>query len=140
MTSFYHPLMEENVNREDINSLITFLQQDPLPQLTNGPQVKLFEKEWGGWQNCPLNTMVGSGSVANEISLLTVKRLFPEGGNICVTPIGWVSDVAAIIQAGFTPNFVDINLKNFSVDIEDLSGLPSNAFTTVGLFSLLVSV
>lgn len=120
MTSFYHPLMEENVNREDINSLIAFLQQDPLPQFTNGPQVRLFEKEWGEWQNCPLNTMVGSGSVANEITLLVLKHLYPEGGEILLSPLGWISDAAAVVQAGFKPVFCDINLKNFSIDIEDV--------------------
>ena len=112
--------MEENVNRTHINSLVEFLQQDPLPKFTNGPKVAQFEKEWGNWQGSHFNTMVGSGSMANEISLLILKHLYPDGGDILLTPIGWISDVAAILQAGFNPVFVDIDPQTFSVDKEDL--------------------
>ena len=43
--SYNIPLMSDNVTREDINELITFLQQDPLPRLTNGSKVEEFERE-----------------------------------------------------------------------------------------------
>lgn len=112
--------MEENVSREDLDKVIDFLKQDPIPKLTNGPMVGKFEQEWGGFLNTPYNTMVGSGSIANEISLLVLKYLHPEGGEICVPPLCWISDIASILFAGFTPVFVDINPQTLAMDINDL--------------------
>ena len=40
------PLMTDNITRNDINELVEFLQQDPIPRLTNGPKVEEFEKQW----------------------------------------------------------------------------------------------
>ncbi|MCX6779056.1 MAG: DegT/DnrJ/EryC1/StrS family aminotransferase [Candidatus Magasanikbacteria bacterium] len=112
--------MSDNITREDVNTLISFLQQDPIPQFTNGPKVKQFEDEWGKWLGTKNNIMVGSGSMANELSLLALKFLHPDGGEILVSPLGWVSDFAAILHAGFTPVFCDINLKNLSINVHDV--------------------
>ena len=38
MNNFYLPLMSDNIDKEDINSLIDFLSQDQIPKLTNGPK------------------------------------------------------------------------------------------------------
>ena len=40
------PLMSDNITRDDIDELVRFLQQDPIPRLTNGPKVEEFEKKW----------------------------------------------------------------------------------------------
>jgi len=37
MNKFYLPLMSDNIDKEDIQSLIDFLSQDQIPKLTNGP-------------------------------------------------------------------------------------------------------
>tara|TARA_R100001244_G_scaffold5457_1_gene6769 strand:- start:927 stop:1073 length:147 start_codon:yes stop_codon:yes gene_type:complete len=42
--SYNIPLMSDNISRGDINELINFLQQDPIPRLTNGAKVEEFEK------------------------------------------------------------------------------------------------
>ena len=44
MTDWYISLMADNITREDADSLIAFLQQNPVPKLTNGPKVVEFEK------------------------------------------------------------------------------------------------
>ena len=38
MNNFYLPLMSDNIDKEDIQSLIDFLSQDQIPKLTNGPK------------------------------------------------------------------------------------------------------
>ena len=58
MNKFYLPLMSENIDKGDINSLIEFLSQDEIPKLTNGPKVKQLEKEWGEWLGTDYNVMV----------------------------------------------------------------------------------
>ena len=70
MNNFYLPLMEDNIDREDVNTLINFLNQTPIPKLTNGPKVVEFENEWGQWLGTKYNLMVNSGASANELTIL----------------------------------------------------------------------
>ena len=114
------PLMHNNISRSDANSIIDFLSQDPLPILTNASKVKEFEQKWGEWLGTKYNVMVNSGSAANELSLLYLKYMFPEGGEVIVPPLAWVSDVAAVLHNDFTPVFCDIKINNLALDIEDI--------------------
>ena len=119
MKSFNLPLMSDNISREDINSVVDFLNQDPIPKLTNGPKVKEFEQKWSEWLGVKHSLMVNSGTAANELTMLAIKYLYGEG-EIIVPPLTWVSDVNSTLFAGFKPVFVDINLENLSFDIEKL--------------------
>lgn len=114
------PLMNNNISRSDANAIINFLSQDPLPILTNSIKVKEFENKWGEWLGTKYNVMVNSGSAANELSLLYLKYMFPDGGEVIVPPMAWISDVAAILQNDFTPVFCDIKLNNLALDIDEI--------------------
>ena len=114
------PLMSDNIGRADIDCLIEFLQQDPLPRLTNGPKVIEFEKAWSDWLGVKHSVFINSGTAANELTMLALKHLFPEGGEIIIPPLAWVSDVNSVLFSGFDPVFVDINLKNLSFDLDKL--------------------
>lgn len=119
MNNFYLPLMSDNIDREDINSLVNFLNQDPIPKLTNGPKVVEFENAWGQWLGTKYNLMLNSGASANELTMLALNYIHG-GGEIIVPPLTWISDVASVLFAGFKPVFVDINLRNLSFDIDKL--------------------
>jgi len=114
------PLMENNINKDDINNLISFLSQDEIPRLTNGPKVKEFEALWSTWLNhSGKSVFVNSGSSANQLTLLTIKQLYGTG-EVILSPLNWISDVAAVVQNNFTPVFADINLHNLSFDENNL--------------------
>jgi len=119
MNNFYLPLMSDNIDREDINALVDFLNQNPIPKLTNGPKVVEFEKAWGEWLGTKYNLMLNSGASANELTMLALNYIHGEG-EIIVPPLTWISDVSSVLFAGFKPVFVDINLKNLSFDIDKL--------------------
>jgi CDP-6-deoxy-D-xylo-4-hexulose-3-dehydrase len=119
MNNFYLPLMSDNIDKEDINSLIEFLSQDQIPKLTNGPKVVEFENIWGQWLGTKYNLMLNSGASANELTMLALNYIYGEG-EIIVPPLTWISDISSVIFSGFKPVFCDINLKNFSFDIEKL--------------------
>jgi len=119
MNNFYLPLMSDNIDKEDINSLIEFLSQDQIPKLTNGPKVVEFENTWGNWLGTKYNLMVNSGASANELTMLALNYIYGEG-EIIVPPLTWISDISSIVFSGMKPVFCDINLKNFSFDIEKL--------------------
>jgi CDP-6-deoxy-D-xylo-4-hexulose-3-dehydrase len=119
MNKFYLPLMSDNIDKEDIQSLIDFLSQDQIPKLTNGPKVVEFENAWGQWLGTKYNLMVNSGASANELTMLALNYTYGEG-EIIVPPLTWISDISSVIFSGSKPVFCDINLKNFSFDIEKL--------------------
>ncbi len=102
------PLMRSNFQREELDAVIDLLQEtDPI--LTNGPRVRDFEREWSEWLGVKFSVFVNSGSSANLLSLAALKIRHPEGGEVITPPLGWISDVAAVIQNGFTPVFADID-------------------------------
>lgn len=117
--NFYLPLMADNIERDDVESLIDFLSQTPLPKLTNGPKVEEFEKEWSKWLGVKYSVMVNSGASANELTMLSLKYLYGDG-EIIIPPLTWISDVSSVLFAGLTPVFVDVNLTNLSFDTEKL--------------------
>ena len=114
------PLMSDNIDRDDINHLVEFLQQDPIPRLTNGEKVIEFEKAWSEWLGVKHSIFVNSGTSANELTMLALKYMYPDGGEIIMPPLTWISDINSVLFAGFDPVFVDINLKNLSFDIDKL--------------------
>ena len=120
MNNFYLPLMSDNIDKEDVQAVIDFLSQDQIPKLTNGPKVIEFENAWGQWLDTKYNLMVNSGASANELTMLALNYIYGEG-EIIVPPLTWISDISSVVFSGMKPVFCDINLKNFSFDIEKLN-------------------
>jgi len=119
MSQFYLPLMDDNINREDVNSVIDFLNQDPIPKLTNGPKVVEFENQWSEWVGVKHSLFVNSGASANELTMLALKYMYGDG-EVIVPPLTWISDISSVLFAGFRPVFVDVNFENLSFDLNKL--------------------
>ena len=116
---FYLPLMNDNIDKEDIQCVVDFLSQDNIPKLTNGPKVVEFENAWGEWLGTKYNLFVNSGASANELTMLALAHIIGEG-EIIVPPLTWISDISSVLFAGHKLVFVDVNFKNLSFDIEKL--------------------
>ena len=109
------PLMENNILREDLDKVIKHLKKTD-PKLTQGENVRKFEEEWSNWLGVKYSVFVNSGSSANMMTLAALRLKFPEGGDIIVPPLTWVSDIAAVLQSGFNPIFVDIDPYHLGMD------------------------
>ncbi|MGC1816182.1 MAG: DegT/DnrJ/EryC1/StrS family aminotransferase [Casimicrobiaceae bacterium] len=109
------PLMKNNILREDLDAVISHLQQDD-PRLTNGAEVRAFEAEWSRWLGVKRSVFVNSGASANLLSMSVLKLRHPEGGEVIVPPLTWVSDIASVLQTGFTPVFADIDPHSLAMD------------------------
>ena len=112
------PLMRNNISRADLGTLIRFLQQDD-PILTQSANVRAFEHEWSEWVGLKHSVFVNSGSSANLLSLAALRHL-RGGGEVIVPTLTWVSDIASVLQCGFTPVFVDINPRTLGMDIDQV--------------------
>lgn len=109
------PLMRNNLLREDLDAVIAHLRQDD-PILTSGPNVAAFEAEWSAWLGVKYSVFVNSGASANLLSMAILRVRHPEGGEVIVPPLTWVSDIASVLQNGFTPVFVDIDPTTLGLD------------------------
>jgi len=115
---FRHPLMENNIDKDDISYVIKYLKQKE-PQLTQSKNVRSFEQKWSKWLGVKYSIFVNSGSSANLLSLCALKEIYGVG-EIIVPSLTWVSDIASVIQLGFKPIFVDINKFNLSMNTEEV--------------------
>ena len=113
------PLMKNNIAREDLNAVIELLQQDD-PVLTQSKNVRAFEEEWSRWLGVKYSVFVNSGASANLVTMTALKELHGAGGEVIVPAITWVSDIASVLQCGFTPVFADINPRTLSMDTEEI--------------------
>ena len=116
------PLMHNNITNDDAESLIKFLSQRPVPILTNGKKVREFEEAWNKWLGIKYSIFVNSGSSANIITMAHLTHILKTNRKqVIVSPLNWVSDIAAILHAGLQPVFCDINPKTLALDDEKLA-------------------
>ena len=114
---FKWPLINNNISQQDKRALSDFVLNTD--RFTNGPKVKEFEKAWSNWLGARHTVFVNSGASANYIMASVLKE--QKGlGEVIVPPIGWVSDIAPLVNLGFTPVFVDVDLKNMAISADNI--------------------
>ncbi len=114
-----HPLMRNNILRNDLDAVIEHLKQDD-PILTNGTNVYEFEKKWSEWLGVKYSVFVNSGASANLLTMAILKIKHPEGGEVIVPPLTWISDISSVLQNGFTPVFADIDPFSLAMDTDEI--------------------
>jgi CDP-6-deoxy-D-xylo-4-hexulose-3-dehydrase len=108
------PLMKNNITRADLNAVIEYLSQDD-PALTHSKQVQAFEQDWSDWIGVRYSVFVNSGASANLLTMAALREIYGPG-EVIVPPLTWVSDIAAVLQNGLTPVFVDIDRRTLGMD------------------------
>lgn len=111
--------MRNNILREDLDAVIEHLKQDD-PILTHGANVHAFEEEWSAWLGVKYSVFVNSGASANLLTMTILKLRHPDGGDVLVPPLTWISDIASVLQNGFTPVFVDIDPQSLAMDTKQV--------------------
>ena len=113
--------MHNNFTNQDLIKVSELLKKKNII-LTQSSQVAKFEKNWSKWLGVKYSTFVNSGSSANfiTISILQILNKKKHKNEIIVPTLTWVSDVNSIIMNGFKPVFVDINLFNLSMNIDQV--------------------
>lgn len=115
-------LVSDTINREDINALVKWLQQDPIPKLTKGDLTKDLEKKWAKKVGTKHSVFVNSGSSAILLLIAALKEqgIFNKNKKIVVPSLSWLTDISSPIQLGLNPILVDCNLKDLSADLDQL--------------------
>jgi len=115
-------LVSDTIDKEDIKALTEWLQQNPIPKLTKGDLTKELEQKWAAKIGTNFSVFVNSGSSAILLLLAALKERgdFKKNKKIVVSSLSWLTDVSSPMQLGLKPIFVDCNLRDLSVDLEQL--------------------
>jgi CDP-6-deoxy-D-xylo-4-hexulose-3-dehydrase len=128
-TDFKWQLINDSITDSDKKALTDFINT-PNQKFTNGVKVREFEAEWCKWSGAKYSTFVNSGSSANYIMASIMKE--KKGlGEVIVSPLGWVSDVSSLVNLGFTPVFVDVDMETMSITLDNIKGAVTDK--TVGI-------
>jgi dTDP-4-amino-4,6-dideoxygalactose transaminase len=83
-------------------------------QFTLGPEVEAFESEFANYCEAPFGVAVNSGTSALHLALLAAG--VGPADEVITVPFTFVATVSAILYAGATPVFVDIDPVTFTMD------------------------
>jgi len=113
-------LVSDTINREDVNALIEWLQQDPIPRLTKGDLTVSLEKKWAKKVGTKYSVFVNSGSSAILLLLAALKETGKYSNKIICPTLSWITDISSPILLGFEPILCDCNLEDLSCDLNNL--------------------
>lgn len=90
--------------------------------LVAGEHVHKFEIAFSKMFSVGYSLMVNSGSSANLVMLTALKKhlKWKDGDEIIVSPVGFPTTIAPIVQNGLKPIFVDIEWDSLNFDIEEI--------------------
>ena len=120
MSVYNWPLMKNSISLWDRFQLAKFVLTSD--KFTQGENVERFENEWSKWLGCKYSLFVTSGSTANFLLVASIIEEYglKSGDKVLLPSCTWVTNINPIIQLGLTPIFCDVNLENYSFDLENL--------------------
>jgi CDP-4-dehydro-6-deoxyglucose reductase, E1 len=91
-------------------------------QLSFGKECEKFEAKFSNWQGRNETVFVNSGSSANLALIQALKNLSKvnEGDRIGFSAVTWSTNVMPLIQLGFVPIPVDVELNTLNISVETL--------------------
>jgi CDP-6-deoxy-D-xylo-4-hexulose-3-dehydrase len=114
-------LVNDTIDKFDIESLINWLGQDNIPRLTKGDLTIELEEKWAKKIGTKYSVYVNSGSSSILLSLaafLYSKNI--KNKKIVIPSLSWATDVSSPILLGMEPIMCDCNLDDLSCDLEHL--------------------
>ncbi len=118
-----YPLVEYPFSKSDLSSGRRILSKGKF--ITMNKITKQFEKKFAKYLGVKYALMVNSGSSANLLAFFALinpkakKRI--NFKDECIIPsICWSTSLWPIVQAGLKPVFVDVDLKTFNINLNDL--------------------
>jgi len=108
-------LFKPSFNNDEIKSIKEVFKS---PWLGYGEKVKEFENKFSKFIGRKYAVGVNSGTAALHLALLSQN--FKKGRKVLVPSITFSATAAAVLYCGLTPVFVDVNLDDLNISLEDL--------------------
>lgn len=104
-------------DKEEIHAILTNVLTGNW--IVSGDSVEKFQQEFSEKFKVKHSHMVNSGSSANLVMITALKKRFrwQDNDEIIVSPVGFPTTIAPIIQNNLTPKFVDIEFNTLNFDI-----------------------
>jgi len=109
------PYGKQNINQNDIDSVIAVLKSD---FLTQGPQVPLFEKTVADYCGAEFSVAVNSATSALHIACLALE--LGEGDWLWTSPNTFVASANCGLYCGAQVDFVDIDPQTYNLSVDAL--------------------
>ena len=118
-----HPLSTDTWDKKEFSAIIKVLKSK---YMTQGKNVKKFEKDYSSYLGTKYSVMVNSGSSANLLMIAALfftktKKKLKKGDEVIVPAIGWSTTYFPLQQYGLKLKFVDVDLNTLNFNIEKLS-------------------
>jgi len=90
--------------------------------IVSGEKVSEFQDAFSKRFNVKYSHMLNSGSSANLVMVTAAKKYYKwqDGDEIIVSPVGFPTTIAPIIQNGMKPVFIDIELETLNFDVSKI--------------------
>ena len=105
----------QSVDKKDINAVVKVLKSK---LLTQGPVTLEFEKKLSKYFKSKFSLAVSSGTSALNIAAKVLG--WEKGDLVFVSPITFLASANCIVNTGAIPKFIDINLNDYSIDLDKL--------------------
>ena len=133
----FWPLQENIIGNDDLDLLVTFIRETK--RFTQFTKVREFENAYSEWMGCKHSVYVNSGSSANLLMIYAAAEMYgwQPGDEVIVPALTWPTTVTPVMQAGFTPVFVDANLQDFAMDYDQLAAKITDKTRAIFLVHIL---
>lgn len=105
---------------ELVNAITAFLTGK---WLVSGEHVNKFQVQFAKKFNVKYSHMVNSGSSANLVLIAAIKKYlkWQDGDEVIVSPVGFPTTIAPLVQNGLVPVFADIEMETLNFDLDHVS-------------------
>lgn len=121
------PLISRLYNEEEIAEVVESLLSPDRLTLNSGGDLKIekFEKDFTSYIGMKNGIMMNSGSSANLVAFFvltnpTIKNPLKPGDEVIVPALNWSTSITPLYAFGLKPVFVDVNLSNYGMNIEQV--------------------
>ena len=119
---FKYPLITNPFSKSDLDAGRRVLSSG---KITMNKITEDFEKKFAKYLGVKYALMVNSGSSANLLAFFALinpklKNKIKSDSECLIPAICWSTSLWPIVQAGLKPKFVDVDLENFNINLEDL--------------------
>jgi CDP-6-deoxy-D-xylo-4-hexulose-3-dehydrase len=90
---------------------------NPKNNWTFGQKCAEFEDKMADYVGCKHAIFVSSGSTANTMLAMLLKDSESNKKVVVFPSTTWTTSVAPFLREGFTPQFIDVNLYDYSIDL-----------------------